>query len=947
MRKKIFIIHGTGIKDGIGRESGGDLDTISSNVFYSVWARNFLREKLKREPVQGTDYDFDFLNYSEGLFHLNSHRGCDVYIPDFPIDAIAPRLKLTEIRDDSAVDIINKFTEDLGDFRTWIVSKAPLLEKVYKKKFNEIFSQTSKITGHQEVPALKIAHGILKLTRMLTEISLSVKSPALSGVLSCVSGEELYSAKKEILPLLGNNIKYDMSEIVEKKEDILALDAAHSRDMVTRGRVSYTGEFMIAAVETAAYIARGFEELRKLPFDDWHRQRLLKVLNILTGKLKSLFLKIGSQLQGLENAARAEEAIRQLVSITDGIESHRPVKKDDGGFRINAMLTAESSGRAVQGIEIVFKRLKGAGRIFDLKGNEIGQQSAVVKTDAAGAAGILYKPSTLDEDFRFALTYNGLHFLFTPDAVNAAKDNISPDPARAQAVTLQLLEKMFASLKENDVNVVSIDDHHPYTEEVYNLLKKLQSEGVIGSVHVHAKPRGISEKDEEKKCGADLIYEERVQGKPWDNEGLRYLKKMAHVQDLHLGYIPLGIELSKLIGSSFGKIEMVKKLSEIKSRAELKDIMRTTGWDRKVKEYENGLAKVLPRTETNMVYIDFMRKPENGKYGSHLLFIDNLRKNFLLLKEPDKKEIFFRNLYCKNPANHLQIVAVLPPFTNPKKGETRINVASALNYLLRDKKYYADYFFYCYGSGILTTRKPNDKETTLDLSELMQSIGTPADGGHSGAATCQPASNPFFPQKRLLKVNERNFIEFLYYIGGKIEEYAGGKIELLSVKPVPGKKYNEAYGKVLEKIKNNLIEYVFKKEDSGEEMRALLAKAPRVSRGQDERKPGTTQVIEYIGREYNPDYIFLLPGGLNSMLLYNFNDPEKRLDLTGMARIIGWDEDGGHRMFSIATPKRNRRIPRRFRKWDSDFLELARLFSDFINEGRNAWRITEIKQILR
>jgi len=114
-----------------------------------------------------------------------------------------------------------------------------------------------------------------------------------------------------------------------------------------------------------------------------------------------------------------------------------------------------------------------------------------------------------------------------------------------------------------------------------------------------------------------------------------------------------------------------------------------------------------------------------------------------------------------------------------------------------------------------------------------------------------------------------------------------------------------------------------------------------------ESKPGATQILEYIGRKYGPDYIFLLPGGLNSMLLYNFNDPEKRLDLPEMARLIGWDEDGGHRMLSIATPKRNRRIPRNFRKRDSDFLELARLFSDFINEGQNTWRVTGIKQILR
>ena len=50
-RKKVFIIHGKGMRDGMGKESGGDLDTVASNVFYAVWAQNHLKEVLGREPV--------------------------------------------------------------------------------------------------------------------------------------------------------------------------------------------------------------------------------------------------------------------------------------------------------------------------------------------------------------------------------------------------------------------------------------------------------------------------------------------------------------------------------------------------------------------------------------------------------------------------------------------------------------------------------------------------------------------------------------------------------------------------------------------------------------------------------------------------------------------------------------------------------------------------------
>jgi len=70
------------------------------------------------------------------------------------------------------------------------------------------------------------------------------------------------------------------------------------------------------------------------------------------------------------------------------------------------------------------------------------------------------------------------------------------------------------------------------------------------------------------------------------------------------------------------------------------------------------------------------------------------------------------------------------------------------------KGYPADYIFYCYGSHLMTTRKPNENETSLNLSTVCQAMGTKADGGHSGAATCKPASNPNFPLEQLDKVRD-------------------------------------------------------------------------------------------------------------------------------------------------------------------------------------------------
>ncbi len=88
-RKRIFIIHGLGQLDGIGKEGGGDLDTIASNAFLAAWARADVRVSQGREAVYGEDFEFDFVNYAQGLRHLLRHRGCDclLYIPPSPRDS--------------------------------------------------------------------------------------------------------------------------------------------------------------------------------------------------------------------------------------------------------------------------------------------------------------------------------------------------------------------------------------------------------------------------------------------------------------------------------------------------------------------------------------------------------------------------------------------------------------------------------------------------------------------------------------------------------------------------------------------------------------------------------------------------------------------------------------------------------------------------------------------
>jgi len=170
MRKKVFIIHGKGVKNGIGREAGGDLDTICSNVFYTVWAKESLKEELLREPIENEDYTYDFVNYAEGLYHLAAYRGCDVYLPDFPIDTLAPRVFLMEARDERLAPLIKKVGESINDFRIWGIENSQLIPKVFKEILNGLLNNGAKIVKRQQPLAIEVSFKIIEILRKLSEI---------------------------------------------------------------------------------------------------------------------------------------------------------------------------------------------------------------------------------------------------------------------------------------------------------------------------------------------------------------------------------------------------------------------------------------------------------------------------------------------------------------------------------------------------------------------------------------------------------------------------------------------------------------------------------------------------------------------------------------------------------------------------------------------------------
>ncbi|MDP8213828.1 MAG: hypothetical protein RAO92_08825 [Candidatus Euphemobacter frigidus] len=955
MRKKIFIIHGKGVNRGIGKEGGGDLDTVSSSAFYMVWAKNALKEELGREPVYGEDFEVDFINYSEGVSHLAVHSGCDIYLPDFPIDALTTRMKMLVMEEEESVGLINRFTREINEFKLWIIRNADKVSEDLKGIFNATFKQIPKVLEHQEKAALLTALNILEVIRHVTELEVldreedeSVSPEFLAGymkgVVANLTGNKLKDLKKSLKAALNDTNKEKMIDKLVKKggerENIIAFDKAMKRDMSTNGRVNYTDELIIVMVEMIAYLIRGLKQLRDLPWDDKLRESYSLILSGIGGDLKRhlrVMMALGGALPADSSEkvkgliAGIDEACNRTIEIISGIEGYVPgAAAEEKDYPIRIMLTEEATGKAVPGIEIVVKRLEGSGSFILPDGSSSSDETVIVSTDERGTATLKYQPAAPDERYRFSATFDNLQEVFLPSDVPPPDstlaetfDEIGSEMAeeefdekepeedsgvdRALKVTLTVIERQFRKLRENDVIFTSLDDHHPYTQEIFDLLKRLEGEGIIKHIQIQSLPRGQELPIEEQTCGSALVYKDRIEGKPWDNPGLAELRRIAILQDLHIELEPLALELSKLIGSKFSKVEMATGLAEgIKDYDSMRNIMQSTGWDKKVEEYEAGLEKVLPRTEQILGRIDF-HKPDNE----------------------DAK---------------VRIMAAISPFCDAKKGETQINVASAIGYWMGKKGYPADYIFYCYGSHLMTTRKPNEEETSLNLSTVCQAMGTKADGGHSGAATCKPASNPNFPTERLDKVRDTNFLEYLEYLGKVVADFSGLKYE--GVSEVPVEEYTGPIEQALKHVAENTFEINLEKKDNPDDkIRVLFTRAPKVNKKAGDEKPSFLQVVNYLKRTQEFDYLVFSQGMMYRVVLCNTGDPQKRLDLPALARLIGWSEDGGNDVLAVADIKKNPKVKKRLRKLLGPHLvQLASMIAAFIEEGSD-YRVSSVRPI--
>lgn len=941
MDKKIFVIHGQGQKNGLGKESGGDLDTVSSNAFYGAW----FKQELGRVPIYGEDFEFDFVNYQEGLRHLDIHEGCDVYLPDFPIDALAPRLVLRRMRREEEAGVRTELYEEKQKLRKTFYDNSESFTDRWKEIYNDLKKQIGKINSERKYYEILMAREYAGLlSGVATEVvETGADNEAMELLVEKLAGDDYQNALEQLQRALDSDLKRDLLEELpqEKVNKRLLLDDSASFDFACRGRLDWHEQLLGVWVEAVSVFASTSFMMKNLEddlpegslddFRDWLASIKQAVLGPL-GEFRELVDKISDANPDNQNIQQVKEHLTNVHSFWkqlsyDWIMDDYQPREDV----LSVQLTESESGRPVSDLELVFNVKEGQVQLSAPPEDDNPVQSIALPTDEQGKATVRLHKET--DEFGIAVTHNDLDFLTYPEDLILTEDYFEEHPPpesvdfrlveylktsgsseqtgaseveleagaglseeRAIEIKCDLIESDIRYLHENNVNLVRLDDHHPYTPPVLDRLNELKEEGLLEDVVLSSLPRGEEKPEGQKKCGADLIYEQFVEGTEADNPGLQLLREEARVQDLHIRESELAIELSKLIGSKYSKTEMVRALMDVETESEMTSIMSEQGWDEAVEEYEAGLEKVLPRVEKTLYHLKLVEPPEDGDYSSPVGWRKFLHPLELMFGDQEQQDHLEKELYASSSGNQVDIYCALSPFCDQRIGEPTINVASALNYLT--KRYKIDYYFYAYGSFLFSTRRVNEEGFDIDLSNLVSKIGSPSDGGHAAAATGSPENNPAFPKQRFDNVSDRNFAEYMYYILDTVCEVTG--LELVEIAEQYPEEMEPGMDEVLRKLDRN----VYNLKLTGGQGTANIC----LSRGvyTDEDQPDLTMplAIAHLKRKYPMDYFFYSVSPAN-LIMRNLGDPGEVLNLDEVARVLGTYRDGGHPRAASCQPKFN------------------------------------------
>jgi len=915
MRKKIFIIHGKGVKNGLFKEGGGDLDTVVSNVFYKVWADNTIKGSADGEKLYGKAYDFDFVNYQEGLGHLIVHKGADIYLPDFPIDALAKRVKLKRFSCSEELHYYSNLCEKFKNLVELVVTNSQYLNVVSKTIFTEFHSKFQSYVNKLSCEYYRVLLNFVEFYRKIFQLEIKGEQELVDYCESLIMGEKFEDFKNELLNFYEKfnafNKKISDTSFSENLKSLFA--------KVRRGFFMFKicDDFFTTYIEHFILLKEGLNFIAQI--DNAEVKHNLKLI------FKELSEFVREFLTEFKNNLNKE------LSLTfEEIIDLKSIKFQKEDYKFIVRLEEVATLKPVSDAKIYFKNLTRSA-IFLSDGEKIlGNNEFCINTGKAGEAILKIKTDTNLKSLNVCATADDIEYIFFNE-----ENRYSPDSStvkvknKALSLACFLIEQDIKNLFKNDVKLIRIDDHHPYTEEIYDTLIKLKEQGLIQEINLSSLPRGQEQPIPEQKCGTDLIYEEFIKGKSFDNEGIRELRKLAHVQDLHITSDPLFESkhlayLNKLIGSGYSKIDMVLKLSEVKTKEDVVNFFEITGLKTKVDEFEKGQQEILPRVLMNLVALRIVDK-EKMQQGS-LPFLARLKSIFM--RNKNRKENYLNQLLAFSDKAGFDVFITLAPFVDVKRGETKINVASIINYLkylkqpdktaktassfvqravkwFREKfgivfkkifsdngkefkkrrRYYSfevmvrrfgikhcytrvrhhinmDYFMYAYGSSLMTMRKVAERELPVDLSLFAQVCGTKADGGHAQAATCKPVSNPSFPEQ-LSKVNDWSFPLFADYIGKIIADFTG--LEYYGLRFPYNEELFKEYENLFEQLTRNLFMVTLKKQDN--EIKILAA----LSVKEDEYKRKITPVIatNFLNKFFDFDILMFIQGSFRVTLIRN------------------------------------------------------------------------------
>ena len=306
-------------------------------------------------------------------------------------------------------------------------------------------------------------------------------------------------------------------------------------------------------------------------------------------------------------------------------------------------------------------------------------------------------------------------------------------------------------LGEHGVAAARFEDHHPYTTEQRDMLQQLVHDGLLGFLALSGPLQDKEPAPGDLKCGADMVYESTIKGRPWDNEGTRLLQRTAHSEDFVCEQNKLGELLTGLIKGGICKVELVQLLTDSIPAGDMRERLKQKKWDTLAATWRDCFSKVEEDLMENAHLLEFKRPPgslaEIGGYA--------LGPGSDVAVSPGSAD-----------CDTVRILMALAIKAEP--GSPRIPAGRAVQYYNR-KIPEADYVFYCYGGRLMVCRRVNQADLTFHLGSTMPQIGSASDGGHAGAAVCRPDANPSYPTRLLGRIDHTNFRLFVRYVGSTFE----------------------------------------------------------------------------------------------------------------------------------------------------------------------------------